>query len=181
MPTTTAGEPAPSAAGRATISARIPATLPTGSPDARSTSRTSFGHLTMATHSSARSSRRGPNTSTNATAMHEVTSMRRSTGQPGLSSTEKSRLVPGGASQRRSRRPRPAVWWSVLRTRPSGSPAEARPTRSALVEPVSATVSTRKRDDQPDPSRSGCDEWSSSPRCVEPLIRAMIGMCSPRS
>ena len=43
----------------------------------------------------------------------------------GRSRTEARRLAPGGDSQRRSRRPRPAVWWSATATRPSGAPRRA--------------------------------------------------------
>ena len=48
----------------------------------------------------------------------------------------------GRRSQRRPSRPRPAVWLSATRTRPSGAPARAASATSALVEPVSATTRT---------------------------------------
>ena len=50
--------------------------------------------------------------------------------------------APGGASHVRSRRPRPAVWWSATSTIPSGAPSRARASASAFVEPVSATQRT---------------------------------------
>ena len=39
--------------------------------------------------------------------------------------TEASRDAPGGDSQRRSRRPRPALWCSATATIPSGAPRRA--------------------------------------------------------
>ena len=51
----------------------------------------------------------------------------------------------GGADQVRPCLPRPAVWDSAISTAPSmSSPAAARASRSALVEPVSVTTSMRR-------------------------------------
>ena len=41
------------------------------------------------------------------------------------SRTDISRFAPGGASHRRPRRPRPAVWWSATRHHPAGGPGRA--------------------------------------------------------
>ena len=53
-----------------------------------------------------------------------------------------SRFAPGGASQVRSRRPRPASWWSVTSTDRSGAPAAAALASSVLVLPTSSTWRT---------------------------------------
>ena len=57
----------------------------------------------------------------------------------GRSRTEASRFAPGGDSQRRSSRPRPAVWWSATTTRPSGAPWRARSRTYVLVESTSSS------------------------------------------
>ena len=51
---------------------------------------------------------------------------RRRPRSPGRRRTEASRFAPGGDSQRRSRRPRPAVWWSATATSPAAAPWRAR-------------------------------------------------------
>ena len=127
MPTTTTG------GSPSTSSARMPATLPGRAP---STRRTSLGHLirTVDPCPPNRSSR----ASTTATASVEVISGSRSGPPVGRSRTDISRLASGGASQRRSRRPRPAVWWPVTSTMPSPA-VSAIAARSAFVDPVSST------------------------------------------
>ena len=50
---------------------------------------------------------------------------------------------PGGASQVRPSRPRPAVWWSATTTRPSPAPARAASRTWRLVESSRANHSTR--------------------------------------
>ena len=64
------------------------------------------------------------------------------TADGGRSSTEIASEVPGGASQTRVNRPRPVRWWSATSTWPDSAPARAAAARSALVEPVVATVRT---------------------------------------
>ena len=94
----------------------------------------SFGHFSVT--STPATSRQA---STAASATRRVSSL----GCAGTSwnRIDTSRLAPGGASHRRSRRPRPAVWWAATSTLRSGrSAAVAR--RSAFVLPVSATCST---------------------------------------
>ena len=53
----------------------------------------------------------------------------RSGGRTGRRRTDTSRAAPGGASQRRPSRPRPAVWWSATATSPSGAPRRASSSR----------------------------------------------------
>src|SRR6202012_138857 len=65
--------------------------------------------------------------------------------EPPATPTDKATCVPGGADHCRPWRPRPALWYSASKTEPSMSaPASARASRSALVEPVSATTSSRR-------------------------------------
>src|SRR5262245_27528361 len=99
----------------------------------RSPTSTSFGHFRVAV--------------TPADSRHASTAARptRRVSSPGSSGTtwnrsETRRLAPGGASQRRSSRPRPAVWWSATSTLRSGRDA-AVDRRSAFVLAVSATCS----------------------------------------
>ena len=127
MPATTAGGAAENSA-----SARIPASL------APPTSR-SFGHFSWASTpaTSAQASRA-------ARARAPVQRCRSSGLQSGRRSTEASRLAPGGDSQRRSRRPRPA----------SGG----RPPPPALRAPPGG------------PARAGTSWWSRSPRSDGPAI-----------
>jgi hypothetical protein len=54
----------------------------------------------------------------------------------GRSSTEKVSAAPGGLTQGRPIRPRPAVCSSATRMAPSASPRAAQSSRSAFVEPV---------------------------------------------
>ena len=68
----------------------------------------------------------------------------------GRNRIEASRFAPGGAAQRRSRRPRPAVWCAVRNTVRPGAPAAAAASRSALVLPVSGM----NQDDHPRRARS---------------------------
>ena len=67
-----------------------------------------------------------PATSRQASAAARATApVQRCTSAPshcGRSKTDASRLAPGGDSQRRSRRPLPAVWWSATATSPGGAP-----------------------------------------------------------
>ncbi len=150
----------------ATSSARMPATLPGAVP---STSSTSLGHFTAA------STPRVARASTVATARVVVTSGWRSGFQVGRSRTEKSRLVAGGASQRRSRRPRPVVWWSATSTEPSDA-TTAPATRSALVEPVTVTCRT-------DPNRvppGARNGRLPGGLCETGAIRVTIRPCSTR-
>ena len=170
--------PPPPAGPPATSSARIPATLPGAVPPTRSTS---LGHFTAAWTPWV------PRASTVATARVVVTNGWRSGSQVGRNRTEKSRLAAGGASQRRSRRPRPAVWWSATSTEPSGMPPAGAPppprppplapaTRSALVEPVSATCSTGPNR-VPSGARNGRRPGG---LCETGAIRVTIWPCSTR-
>ena len=62
---------------------------------------------------------------------------------PGRSSTLTVSPEPGGDTQLRPSRPRPASWCSATSTVRSGAPAAAAASRSALVEPVRSTTSRR--------------------------------------
>ncbi len=90
---------------------------------------TSFGHLIWTARSSSRSSASA--TATPATS--ESSAAFRSAG--GLSSTENSNAVPGGASQVRPSRPRPPVWKSATAIAPSAIDAS----RSACVDSQEST------------------------------------------
>ena len=71
---------------------------------------------------------RRPPSSTASAAASATTALARcrcSAGSAGRSRTESNRLVPSGASHRRPRRPRPALWWSATATTPSGAPRRA--------------------------------------------------------
>jgi hypothetical protein len=109
-------------------SASTPASL-------RSSTTRSFGHLSPATT---------PVVSSTASAMARAAAIvvPSATGAGGRSRTDTSSEPPGGATHVRSRRPRPAVWWSATTTMPSGAPSRASARASALVEPVSATQRT---------------------------------------
>src|SRR5262249_2868879 len=65
-----------------------------------------------------------------------------------------------GAVHTRSRRPRPAVWCSAMRTTPSSSDVPARGTRWAFVDGDDSTTSTRDQSD-PDVTRA----WVSTSAC----------------
>ena len=126
--------------GRASVpttSARMPATL-RGSPS--SGTRTSFGHLSRASTPQTRT-----RASVTATPASRLSHDHRVGGTGGRSSTETARAARGGAVHRRSRRPRPACWSSVVSTRPSGSPARARAATSAFVDPVAGTTSSARQ------------------------------------
>ena len=105
-------------------SARIPASL-------RSSTTRSLGHFSRASTPVASAT-----ASASATATAIVTAP--ATGAGGRNSTDTSSALPGGATQLRARRPRPAVWWSATTTIPSPAPSRARPSASLLVDPVSA-------------------------------------------
>ena len=60
----------------------------------------------------------------------------------GRSSTLTVSPVPGGETQLRVIRPRPASWYSATSTVRSGAPAAAAASRSAFVEPVRSTTSS---------------------------------------
>ena len=115
-------------------SARIPANLRSG-PDPSPGHTRSFGHFN-----------RGVTPARSATASDAaratVIVANPATAAGGRSSTVSISDAPGGASQVRPRRPRPAVWWSATTTVPSGSPCRASSSTSVFVEPVSATHRT---------------------------------------
>ena len=67
---------------------------------------------------------------------------RRASQRSGAAAPTPAARTPGGASHVRSRRPRPAVWWSATTTRPSARRRAASSSRSRLVESVSATHRT---------------------------------------
>src|SRR5262249_45388933 len=90
------------------ISARIPATL-------RRLSMTSFGHLIWAESDVAISTA----SAVAAAATSDSSGADRSAG--GRTTTDMRTDVPGGSSQSPPRRPRPAVWWSVVAMAPSGT------------------------------------------------------------
>ena len=96
-----------------------------------------MGHFTSAATPAA--SRRPSATATPVTSGNQghLTS-----GNSGRSSTEIASDLPGGASQTRSKRPRPAAWCNAISTCPDPPPARASATRSALVDPVLATTRT---------------------------------------
>jgi hypothetical protein len=124
--------PTPTTTASPADSARMPHSL-------ASPARTSFGHFRSAGT---------PVTAVTASATARPASSgsqpRRTGGGVGLSSMEKVSAARGGATQVRPIRPRPAVCSSAARTTPSGSPARARVSRSALVEPVRPTTSTAR-------------------------------------
>jgi len=62
----------------------------------------------------------------------------------GRTSRENVSAARGGATQVRPIRPRPALCCSAASTAPSGAPARARASRSALVEPVRSATSTAR-------------------------------------
>src|SRR5579859_2950698 len=99
---------------------------------------TSFGHLSPA--STAVRSRTAAATATPASSGSQPSRARGT--WSGRSSTEKVSAARGGEVQVRPSRPRPASCCSAARTVPSGAPAAARASRSALVEPVTGTTST---------------------------------------
>ena len=74
--------------------------------------------------------------STAANPRHMVNCPAWSGGSAGRSKSDINRLLPGGAHQRRSSRPRPAVCSSAITSRPSAAPAAARSCATSLVEPV---------------------------------------------
>src|SRR5580693_1325924 len=112
-------------------SARMPASL------AGPTS-TSFGHFSWA--STAATARTPAATATPASSGSQPSRARGMVA--GRSSTEKVRAARGGEVQVRPSRPRPARCSSAASTAPSGSPASARTSRSALVEPVTSVTCT---------------------------------------
>ena len=120
MPTTTA---LPAA------SARMPASL-------ASAARRSFGHFNLVSTPVALVT-----AAATATPVSSGSQPRRAGGTAGFSSTEKVSAARGGEVQVRPIRPRPARCSSAASTAPSGSPARARASRSALVEPVLSTTS----------------------------------------
>ena len=84
-------------------------------------------------------------------------------------SNDTSRFVPAGASQRRSRRPRPATWWSATRTvRSSASPDSTAASRSALVLPVTGT----RRTVQPGGHGSSCQMLPGA--AITPTLSAVL-------
>ena len=128
MPTTTCG-------GRGDFGAYMPASF-------REPTSTSFGHLRPALDVAQPRARRRPRRRpvNRGTQPHASggTSVARDTDRPARSATR------GGADHDRPWRPRPACWNSATSTDPSiASPAAERASRSALVEPVSATMSMR--------------------------------------
>ena len=76
----------------------------------------------------------------------------------GRSSTLTVSPDPGGETQLRASRPRPASWCSATSTVRSGAPAAAAASRSAFVEPVRSTKSTRA---QRPTSAARTASWSS--------------------
>lgn len=140
IPTTAAGP-----SGVSTRSTRMPATF-------RSPSSTSLGHLTaaaayprlrsvLATVCPVRSGSHGQLVA----------------GTVGRSRTEKTSEERGGASQVRSRRPRPAVWCSATTTVPSGAPSRARSVATALVDGTLSTTSTARSGASPESSAASSD------------------------
>jgi hypothetical protein len=124
MPTTTASP---------TASARIP-------PSLAGPASTSFGHFSRA--STLAAARTAEATDTPASSGSQP---RRAGGTvSGRTSRENVRAARGGDTQLRPIRPRPAVCSSAASTTPSGAPAAARASRSALVEPVEASTSTAR-------------------------------------
>ncbi len=127
IPTTTANR-----SSTATISASRPAIF------ASSTIR-SFGHLSVG---------RTPLSRTRAAraarATHATTSWSWSGPTSGRSRIEHSSDAPAGDSQRRSRRPRPALWKSATATRPSGAPSRARSAVQVFVESITSKCSVRQ-------------------------------------
>ena len=120
--------PIPTTIAPAYASARIPAIF-------RPATSTSLGHFSWAgTAASARSAL------ATATPASSGTQPRAAGGAAGRSSTEQISAVPGRLTQVRPSRPRPAVCAPATSTRPSAAPARAAWSRSALVEPVSATT-----------------------------------------
>ena len=128
IPTTTAGR-----CGSAT-SARMPATLRCAGPSSRS-----LGHLrpqgTVVSPRTASYVARPASRVSQPSFDAEMPS--------GRSSTLTVSPEPGGETQLRASRPRPASWCSAMSTVRSGAPAAAAASRSALVEPVRSTMSTR--------------------------------------
>ena len=128
-PTTTTGS------GAAT-SARMPASFPLPT-------RTSLGHFRPARHAGDLGDARPPPRPRSAAAASPTSrwARRRRRHRP----TARSATA-AGVDQLRPCLPRPAVWYSASSTAPSmSSPAAARASRSALVEPVSSTTSTRRQ------------------------------------
>src|ERR1700677_5135623 len=120
--------------GEAT-SARIPASLP-------SLTSTSFGHFRPASTPSAASASA---TATPVASGNHPQPVRGT--DPPATPTDRATCVRGGADHCRPWRPRPALWYSASNTDPSiSAPASARASRSALVEPVSATTSSWRHD-----------------------------------
>ena len=89
-------------------------------------------------------------------------------------SIDTSRLAPGGASQRRSSRPRPAVWWPATSTLRSGAPSAAVASRSAFVLPVSATCSTVQPGGHRRPRRRRSARSSTAPTLAAVLQKILI-------
>src|SRR5690606_37843348 len=132
------------------------------SPSGVSTTR-SLGHLRRATT---------PATSSTASAIARPAAKPTApaTRAGGRSSTETSSEPPGGATQVRDRRPRPAVWWSATTTVPSRAPSRARSMASAFVDPVVATqrTSANRPPASADRARSPATTWTGTPAGLAP-------------
>ncbi len=124
--------PTPTTTASPAASARIPASFRAGRAS------TSFGHFsrvgTPVTAVTAEAT---------ATPASSESQPRRASGTAaGRTSRENVSAARGGDTQVRPIRPRPAVCSSAASTTPSGAPASARASRSALVEPVRSSTST---------------------------------------
>ena len=94
---------------------------------------------------------------------------------PGRRRTEASRFAPGGDSQRRSSRPRPAVWWSATTTRPSAT----HPTRRLVPDRRVGRVDLVQPADLPRPAPHG--EHHTARAIVKARLRRKDPACSRRS
>ncbi len=121
--------PIPITTAPACCSARMPASLP---PPAS----TSFGHFSRASTPAA--ARTAAAAATPASSGSQP--LRAGGTGSGRSSTEQASAAPGTVTQPRASRPRPAVCASAASTVPSGAPPAAAASRSALVDPVDATM-----------------------------------------
>ncbi|ABX14095.1 hypothetical protein Bmul_0400 [Burkholderia multivorans ATCC 17616] len=153
-----------------TVSIRIPASLPTMRdvpPSSAAVSSRSFGHLSATRERASSGSVARPSASATPIAMLRPPSA--STGRGTMQPTEHSSALPGCANHGRPWRPRPAVCSNATRTSGAGSACAVRGSvfrraaRSALVEPVAATMS------------SGHARGAAS-RCASSRLRAM---CAP--
>ena len=127
--------PTPTTIASPAASARIPPSFAAPAPAPASTS---FGHFSrVATPVSAVTAE------ATATPASSGSQPRRVGGTAaGRTSRENVSAARGGDTQVRPIRPRPAFCSSATSTTPSGAPARARASRSALVEPVRSSTST---------------------------------------